>query len=520
MSAFALLTPLALVLALAPARDAPIEDDPPPSPSPIDRAPRTPSATEGPSPDYVDPLVVALTPVKGGLTADEVARHALKSAPTIGVRSAELQQAAARVDMTMVGYLPTLQAAFSYTRNNKVDVNLGGGGSLVGAATPGPLTVGPCPGGQGTCVVDSAGIPVGAASLAFSYPIHFFSLSSSLSVPISDYILSLVPARRSSKASVEAARLAREAEIIKVEADARIAYYNWLRTVAAVVVAEESVERSKARLADAQVSFETGVASKADVLRLDALVASTESTTVQARAARDLAARNLALMMAIDAQTFAVGEDVLTPPREPAKISDLDALITEAQGQRLELRSLQQNDRALAEGIKIYRAGYYPRLDAVGDVLYANPNQRYFPLQNKWNPSWSAGARLSYTLGQAMRARAQIKDAKASRQGLSHQQEQLRRGIALEVTQAFLDRQKALAAIELNGRAVRSSEEAYRVATDLFQAGTATTTDIIEAELSRVNATLQEVNARIDLQVATLKLLYSTGRLEPIEKPT
>ncbi|MCA9660981.1 MAG: TolC family protein, partial [Myxococcales bacterium] len=87
----------------------------------------------------------------------------------------------------------------------------------------------------------------------------------------------------------------------------------------------------------------------------------------------------------------------------------------------------------------------------------------------------------------------------------------------MEVTQAYLDRQRAMAALELNTRAVSSSTEAYRVAADLFAAGSATTTDIIEAEIARVTTTLQEFNARVDLRVADLKLRYAVGRLEPIE---
>ncbi|MCA9638737.1 MAG: TolC family protein, partial [Myxococcales bacterium] len=293
---------LSLVLALAaPAKEpvtdpelggAPLiqeEDDAPPPP---------PAAAEGPDePVYEDPLVVALTPVAGGLTSDEVAKDALRSAPSIGLRTAELQQAAARVDKTMVASLPSLTGTASYTRLSKVNVDLGGGGSIVGAMNPGPLVVAPCPGGVGQCVVDSGGVPVGAAPFAFSFPLNSFSLQAQLAIPISDYILSMVPAWRSSKATKEAVRLAREAEIIKVEVDARLAYYNWLRTVAAVVVAEESIARSQARLADAQASFEAGVVSKADVLRLDSLVASTEAGVVQARALRELAAKHLAVMM-------------------------------------------------------------------------------------------------------------------------------------------------------------------------------------------------------------------------------
>ncbi|MCB9704071.1 MAG: TolC family protein [Myxococcales bacterium] len=514
---------LSLVLALAaPAKEpvtdpelggAPLiqeEDDAPPPP---------PAAAEGPDePVYEDPLVVALTPVAGGLTSDEVAKDALRSAPSIGLRTAELQQAAARVDKTMVAYLPSLTGTASYTRLSKVNVDLGGGGSIVGAMNPGPLVVAPCPGGVGQCVVDSGGVPVGAAPFAFSFPLNSFSLQAQLAIPISDYILSMVPAWRSSKATKEAVRLAREAEIIKVEVDARLAYYNWLRTVAAVVVAEESIARSQARLADAQASFEAGVVSKADVLRLDSLVASTEAGVVQARALRELAAKHLAVMMNREGADFTVGEDVLADLR-PAKAEALDDLVREAHERRRELLSLRQSGRAVDQGVRSIRAMYYPRLDGFAEGTYANPNQRFFPLQNKWNASWSVGVRLSYSLSQTLRTRAEVKDLKADGRKLAHQEEALRRGITMEVTQAYLDRQNALAAIELGGRAVRSSEEAYRVAADLYQAGTATTTDIIDAEVARVTTTLQEVNARIDLRVAELRLRYSVGRLEPIEAP-
>ncbi|MEZ4383828.1 MAG: TolC family protein [Nannocystaceae bacterium] len=511
---------------------------PPPPPSPtadaddLDAAaegadlpsgPPAPSIDAGPAPgdevlEYEDPLIEALTPVKGGLTSDDVARNALQSAPSVGVRTAELQQAAARVDQTMVNFLPQLKGSAGYTRLSKVNVDLGGGGAIVGAANAGPLLVAPCPGGAGQCVVDSAGTPVGAAPFAFNFPLNSYSLQAQLSVPLSDYVLSLLPARRGSAASKEAARLAREAEIIKVEVDARLAYYNWLRTIAAVVVAQASLERSKARLADAEASFSAGVASKADVLRLDSLVASTESGVVDAQATQALAARHLAVMMNREGDAdFAVGEDVLSQAAAPKGLGDLDTLIHEAHQNRRELQSMHANGKAIKYGMKATRAAYFPRLDAFGDAVYANPNQRFFPLQQEWNASWSVGAQISYSINQTLRTRAEMALLKGDARKLAHQEESLRRGITMEVTQAYLDRQRALAALELNTRAVTSSTEAYRVAADLFAAGSATTTDIIEAEIARVTTTLQEFNARVDLRVADLKLRYAVGRLEPIE---
>ncbi|MCA9660980.1 MAG: TolC family protein, partial [Myxococcales bacterium] len=141
-----------------------------------------------------------------------------------------------------------------------------------------------------------------------------------------------------------------------------------------------------------------GVASKADVLRLDSLVASTESGLVDAQATQALAARHLAVMMSRDeAADFAVGEDVLSQKVAGKGFGELDDLIREAHQNRREILSLRANGRAIKDGMKATRAAYFPRLDAFGDAVYANPNQRFFPLQQEWNASWSVGAQISYS---------------------------------------------------------------------------------------------------------------------------
>jgi outer membrane protein TolC len=112
--------------------------------------------------------------------------------------------------------------------------------------------------------------------------------------------------------------------------------------------------------------------------------------------------------------------------------------------------------------------------------------------------------------------RAQIKQQKAERRNITAQMAALRRGITLEVTSAWHEREQARAVLTLNEKALRSAEAAYEVAVQLYQAGEATTTDIIDAESERVNARLLDINARIDLRVANAKLLHATGRLKPV----
>ncbi len=468
------------------------------------------------------PLGKGLAPVRGGLTVDVVADRAVEVSPSLQIKQVAIERAAARVDQTIVSFLPTIGVKASYTRLSKAAINFGGGASVAALNGPSgdqafaPVTVGPCPDGMGQCALDPGGSPlVVAPPFKIQIPLNSYSLSANLAVPISDYILSLAPAKRGTRAARESASLSREAERIKVQTDARLAYFNWLRGVASLIVIEDSLQRTQTRLADVQNLFDAGSATRSDVLRVDALVSSQQAAIADARAFRQIAEQSLAIMMNEPARSFEIGEDLLGAPPDIGVLPPVDKLIAEAHDKRLELRSLEFAIDGQHQLIRVTRAGYYPRLDAFADALYANPNQRFFPLSPVWRASWSVGAQISYTINQSLRAKAQIREQKADKRELLLQAEQMRRGIAMEVVQAYHDRERALAAIALSTRGLASAAEAYRVASENYQAGAATTNDIIDAEGDQVQAGLRAVNSRIDLRVATARLLYATGRLNP-----
>jgi outer membrane protein len=254
------------------------------------------------------------------------------------------------------------------------------------------------------------------------------------------------------------------------------------------------------------------------VLRVDALVSSQQAAIADARAFRQVAERALGIMLQQPPKDYTLGEDLLGAPADIGKLPSLDELIAEAHQKRLELRSLEWAIDGTHQGIRATRAGYYPRLDAFADALYANPNQRFFPLSAVWRASWSVGVQLSYTINQTLRTKAQVREMKADKRELILQAEQMRRGIAMEVAQAYHDRERAIAAIALSTRGLASAAEAYRVASENYQAGAATTNEIIDAEGDQIQAGLRAINSRIDLRVATTRLLYATGRFNDVVK--
>lgn len=517
---------LFLAAAMA-AAQTPSASAPPPPPPVITPAGPTPQIPPPPT-ELATALKRGLAPVPGGLTSEIVAAKTVAAAPTVAIKDAAIERAAAKVDQTIVQFLPQIGGKAGYTRLSKANINFGSGGSFVSALNGppagqqfAPVIVGPCdaamPAGP-QCILDPGGSPAGVSEFKIEIPLNSFSLQANISVPISDYILSLTPAKRGVKAARESAEAARDAERIKVETDARLAYYNWIRAIAALTVIEDALTRTQARLVDVQNLFEAGSATRSDVLRVDSLVYSQQAAITDATAFRNLTAKNLAVMMNEEPDNFAIGEDVLAPPKNVGQLPELDRLIAEAQQNRLEIKSLEQATIGTEMGIRTTRAAYYPRLDAFAEATYANPNQRFFPLAAVWRASWSAGVSLSYTINQTLMTKARVREMKSNKRELIHQLELMRRGIAMEVTQAYGDRIRALAAIELNTKALASSAEAYRVASESYAAGAATTNEIIDAEGQQVQASLQAVNAHIDLRVANARLLYATGRLNPGNK--
>jgi outer membrane protein len=491
-------------------------------PGPVEAPVEGPALPPPEPPKFDNPIVAALQPVAGGLTSDQVAQRTIESSPMLASKQAEVEAAEAQLDATLYQFIPRIEARAGYTRLSRAALNFdtgGGGGFIVGAQNEGLLAYGPCgdiPLIQ--CIVDQEGQPVAAVPFEFDVPQpprNQISLQAQLGVPISDYIARLPTAKKAGKAQIQASEYAAKAEQLTVQRDSRVAYYDWVRATASKVALQESLLRTQARLADAEAAFEAGVASKADVMRLDAAVATLSAASIRAENFQTVAEQALAVQMGEDGfPDYQIGEDLFRPEAEMAGTDDLDTMIDEARSNRYEMKAFAASTESLEYGMKTTRAGYYPRLDGFAEVTYANPNQRFFPLEQVFNASWSAGLSLSFVVGEAIVTSAELRKLEANQRSLEAQREMLARGIALEVAYAFAERQSVLAELEFIERATASAVEGYRVAVDLYQVGDATTTDILDAEYEQVSATLNEINTKIGLRLANIKLMYALGRLE------
>jgi outer membrane protein TolC len=426
-------------------------------------------------PSSVDALIAAGTP--GGLTSDQVALRARATSYNAAAQRAVLAQAEARLDQALVAYFPRLTLSATYQRNSRV---------------PAPAIL--------------------SQEIAPAI-LDYYSLSAGLVVPISDYALRLSQSYAAASRSAKAAALDARAARLASGLDGRVAYFTWLRARAQANVALRNLETIKAHLADANNAFQVGTASKADVMSAEAQVAKAELVAEQTRGATAAAEDQIRIAMHdTTARPYVVGEDLRVTADAIGPTEKLEALRAEALDKRLEVRALDETRWSLGEQAKAARAGQYPRLDAFGDVLYANPNARMFPQEPVFKATWDVGLRLTYSPNDTFSSGAGRAEADARAAQIEAQKAALADSVRLEVIAAHQALATANVAVRTTARALAAAEESYRVRHELYRNGRATNVELLDAESALFQAGFDLVNARADLRIAQARLRHAVGR--------
>jgi outer membrane protein TolC len=435
-----------------------------------------------------------------GLTAEEVARRAVKSSSQIAAKRKSIESAEASVEQAKAGFYPALNLSARYTRLSAIDEP-----QLGVLAAPADQTLGafePIPDGQ-----------LVALPLSFPVILNQYVLQAQLNVPLSDYLLRTARAISGANRVKNASEIEERATRLSVARDAKVAYYQWIRAQGLAFVGAQSVAQANGHLSDANNAFQAGLVSKADVLRAQTGVKSAELFFERSSSAVQLATTRLRVMMKDEpGKKYEVGENILAPvPPLPGTGSE-PAAIREAAQQRLELKVLTENEHALRDQASLTSAGNYPRLDATASAQYANPNQRFFPQEDKFRGTWDAGVVLSWSPTAIFGVQAATRSLNAKAAELLAQRQALMDGLELEVSQALSSERDAQFAVTVTQQALAAADEGYRVRRELFRSGRATLVEVTDSETELTRARLELVNAHVDLRIAQVELGHVLGR--------
>jgi outer membrane protein len=118
---------------------------------------------------------------------------------------------------------------------------------------------------------------------------------------------------------------------------------------------------------------------------------------------------------------------------------------------------------------------------------------------------------MSWLLWDSGKSKADRAAALAQADAVGHQIEAHDEVTALEIRQRLLDLESARAALDASAEAVLAATEARRVVQERFNAGVATSTDLLEAEVAQLEAELERTRLAASLRMGESRLLRSIG---------
>jgi outer membrane protein TolC len=267
-------------------------------------------------------------------------------------------------------------------------------------------------------------------------------------------------------------------------------------------VQEDAVRRARAILDDTAARREGGVALKEDVLRAEVQLSESREALVLARQGELNAVARLNNALGRNAGLPLEVVDLDAQPPLPGVLADL---LEQAAAQRPEVGVARQAVAAAQEGRQAARGEFLPR-------VYGRLGAGHMDGTNVLT-GWQEGAglHLDAPLYSGGRHRGELRAADAEIEAARADAQTILDTISLQVNLAYRGVVAAQERVGLARPAVEQSAEALRIVRQRYRAGTATPTDVIEAETAATRAEQRYASARFEYLSALVRLAYVLG---------
>jgi outer membrane protein TolC len=276
-------------------------------------------------------------------------------------------------------------------------------------------------------------------------------------------------------------------------------------------VLEEAVRRAQAFLDDTEARRQSGVALKEDVLRAEVQLAESRDALVVARQEEWSALARLNNAMGrnaglpLEVVDLAGGADLKSVQPPPPLPRPLAELLEQAAALRPEVALARQAVAAAQEGWQAAKGEFLPRVFVRAAAGHTDGQN----VITGWQEG--AGLHVEAPLYAGGRHRGELRSAEADIEAAVADAQSILDAISLQVNLAYRAIVSAQERVGLARPAVGQSAEALRIVRQRYRAGTATPTDVIDAETAATRAEQRYVSARIEYLSALARLAYVMG---------
>jgi outer membrane protein len=295
------------------------------------------------------------------------------------------------------------------------------------------------------------------------------------------------------------------------------AYWTLYQTRQLETFSRENVQRLASYHTDTERLMNAGAATRNDLLRVDVQLSTARINLIEVENDSRIAEMNLNNILGQPTteplQLTSSPDDVAAAPATqiPAPADPLDSLVGTAHAQRSDLQAASTRVRAADASVSAAKGGWWPQIELNANLNYNHPNARYQPITPEFLKSWDVGVTFSMDLWNWGATKNRVEQAEAALKQAQLQQAQLSENVSLEVHRAALNLHRSGEKLTLAELAVQQATENLRVSSDKYKAGLATSTELLDAEVSLLQVQTQLSGARVELALARAALTRALG---------
>ncbi len=287
------------------------------------------------------------------------------------------------------------------------------------------------------------------------------------------------------------------------------AYFNIYKISKSLAILDRNIEEIKEHIKETEDYEKQGLAIHNDVLKVQLQLSNAEFTKLDLQTSYDVASYNYSILLGLDTKTKISIDTAQTFSVKQTK--SLDDYLKDAMNNRNDIKAFDNRNKSFEANELVTKGAYLPTVGVGGDFYFSNPNSRVIPPNDVFKATWDAGIYISYDVSSLYTNKHKVAQSKIITEQNKDTYDILVDNIKSEVNQNFMAYREATQKIELSNKTILQAEENYRTIHSRYSNHIALLSDVLDANISLLQAKMNLELANADSEIAYYKLMKSTG---------
>ncbi|MCH8488192.1 MAG: TolC family protein [Candidatus Cyclonatronum sp.] len=290
-------------------------------------------------------------------------------------------------------------------------------------------------------------------------------------------------------------------------------YFQVLEAGEQLRIERENLRSSELRLSRTRDAQQFGTARQLDVLNAEVNFGNDQIRVEQAENALNEAWRGLQLLLGMEISRSDGEAPALHDGYDPSEALLLESLLQSALEHNVRVK-LSQTELSLAEvQQQLAGSGRFPELSLQGRYGWQNQENDANQLRSLEQTGFTASVNLRYVLFDGFNTRRSVQNAAIERRSREENRIQVLRSVEADVLNSWSALQTQRRALQLSAQTVTAAERQFQESEEAARTGRISAIELRDAQLSLLEARLQQTRIRQALRLREIELLLLSGEM-------